>query len=328
MPPFPGDVGRAGAAVALALHLRRLAGGRPALSILLFHRVLEAPDPLLPEEPVAEGFERQMRLVRAALRPLPLGEAVHLLRADRLPADAVAITFDDGYENNHRLARPILERLGVPATFFVAAGFLEGQNMWNDEVIEAVRRAPEGELDLEPLGLGRWSMTGVAERRRLIDTLLAAWKYLPPEERSERVAALSALVGGRSPSLMMRPEAVAELAASGFEVGGHTLSHPILARLGEAEAAREIEAGKQRLEEIIGRRITLFAYPNGKPGTDYTARDVALVGRAGFEAAVSTAKGVARRGSDLYQLPRFTPWDRSAGRFAVRLLANHVGGRP
>ena len=72
----------------------------------------------------------------------------------RAPARALAITFDDGYADNATVAAPILLRLGLPATFFVATGFLDGGRMWNDTVIEAVapRRGPV--LDLAPLGLG------------------------------------------------------------------------------------------------------------------------------------------------------------------------------
>jgi hypothetical protein len=73
---------------------------------------------------------------------------------------------------------------------------------------------------------------------------------------------------------------------------------------------------------MIGAPVTLFAYPNGRPDDDYTARTAALVRSAGFEAAVTTAWGAARRDSDPYQLPRFTPWDRTGLRFMVRMALN------
>ena len=62
-----------------------------------------------------------------------------------------------------------------------------------------------------------------------------------------------------------------------------------------------------------------FAYPNGKPGRDYTPRDVALARDAGFELAVSTAWGAANRARDPFQIPRVAPWDRDALRFGLRL---------
>jgi hypothetical protein len=86
-------------------------------------------------------------------------------------------------------------------------------------------------------------------------------------------------------------------------------------------------ASKRRLEALVDRPVTLFAYPNGRPGRDYTARDVALAREAEFTAAVSTAPGFATAASDPFELPRFTPWDRSLPRFAVR-MARHLARAP
>jgi hypothetical protein len=67
-----------------------------------------------------------------------------------------------------------------------------------------------------------------------------------------------------------------------------------------------------------------MAYPNGRPDRDYGAEHVAIVKRLGFLAAVTTAPGAAARGDDLFQLPRFTPWDRSLAAWSVSLLRNRL----
>jgi peptidoglycan/xylan/chitin deacetylase (PgdA/CDA1 family) len=113
-----------------------------------------------------------------------------------------------------------------------------------------------------------------------------------------------------------------------MEIGAHTINHPILATLDEKEARAEIVGGKRRLEDITGAPVSLFAFPNGKPGRDYGPRDVDLVKKAGFAAAVSTISGVANRSSDLFQLPRFGPWDRNPRRLGVRLLLNCARSAP
>ena len=77
-----------------------------------------------------------------------------------------------------------------------------------------------------------------------------------------------------------------------------------------------------QLEAITGSRVTLFAYPNGKPDADYTATHVRLAREAGFFAAVSTGLGVATKTSGIFQIPRFTPWDRTGWRYAARLAGN------
>jgi hypothetical protein len=171
--------------------------------------------------------------------------------------------------------------------------------------------------------LGSRSISDNASRRAAIDLLIAHLKYRPMQERLALVQQLAAVIGATLPKdLMMEPAQIKRLHAEGMEIGGHTVNHPILTVLDEEQARAEIVGGKRRLEDITGAPVRLFAYPNGKPGEDYGPRDVALVKAAGFDAAVSTVAGVADRHSDFFQLPRFTPWDRSPRRFGLRLLAN------
>jgi peptidoglycan/xylan/chitin deacetylase (PgdA/CDA1 family) len=195
--------------------------------------------------------------------------------------------------------------------------------MWNDSVIETIRRAQGDTLDARCVGLDPMDISTMALRRRAIAELLSALKYLPQEERQIRVDQLAAQSGCSLPTdMMMTTAQVRQLPTAGIEVGGHTVTHPILAQLDAERAESEIRDGKLRLEAITGKPVTLFAYPNGRPGRDYRPEHVAMVKKLGFEAAVSTAWGVAHESSDPYQLPRFTPWDRAPGKFALRLFRN------
>jgi len=303
------------------------AGTRARLSIFIYHRVLREPDPIFPAEVCAAKFERQLGWISRLFNVLPLEEAIARLQAGSLPARPACITFDDGYADNAEIAVPLLCSHGITATFFVATGFLDGGRMWNDTIIESVRRARGDVLDLTRLGLGSYGIGTSEARHTAIDALIAAHKYLPQEQRSEQVEAIREAVGEALPvDMMMRSRQVRDLRDAGMTVGAHTVTHPILARLDAAGARREIAAGREILEDITGAKVTLFAYPNGKPGEDYRPEHVEMVKSIGYHAAVSTAWGTARRGSDRYQLPRFTPWDQTAARFAIRLLRN-VGGR-
>lgn len=295
---------------------------RQRLSILIYHRVLPQPDPLFPGEIDAERFAQHLHFLKQCFNIIPLSEAVHGLRHGGLPARAACITFDDGYADNAEIALPILQRHGVSATFFVATGFLNGGRMWNDTVIELIRGAPE-QVDLASLGLGRFTLDNIDSRRHAIGALLDALKYLPLAARQAQVDAMGSLIAAAPRNdLMMNDEQVRQLHRAGMEIGGHTVNHPIVARLDGAAARAEIADGKAALEQIIGDKVRLFAYPNGKPGQDYLAEHVAIVKQLGFEAAVSTAWGAAARGSDLFQLPRFTPWDRGQLRFTLRMMQN------
>jgi len=304
---------------------RRVApsGARSRLTILIFHRVLASPDPLLPDEVDAVAFEARMRWVKDWFNVLPLGEAVQRLRDGRLPERPLAITFDDGYADNARIATPILRRLGLPATFFIATGFLDGGCMWNDTVIEAVRAAKGPVLDLASLGLGAHRVDDARNRRAAIDRLIAALKHLPPGDRADKAARIAEIAGAGAPSdLMMSAGDVRRLHLDGMTIGAHTVNHPILTRIADGEARAEIELSRRRLEDITGAPVRLFAYPNGKRAEDFGLRHVEMVRTLGFDGAVTTAWGAARHGADPLQLPRFTPWDRQRWRYGLRLLRN------
>lgn len=293
------------------------------LSILIFHRVLPKLDPLLPGEPDAALFEARMRWLSSAFRVMPLVEATRRFADGSLPINAACITFDDGYADNATIAAPILSRLRLPATFFIATGFLDGGRMWNDTVIESVRSARGPRLDLRAIDLGDWASGSDTECVATIGGLLDHLKYLPQAERQAKVEAIASAVGLPAHSgLMMTRQQVRELRRHGMSIGGHTVTHPILITLAIDEARREIADGRRELEEIVGERVKVFAYPNGRPKRDYDATHAALVREMGFDAAVSTAWGVADRSSDRFQLPRFTPWDADVNRFGLRLAQN------
>jgi peptidoglycan/xylan/chitin deacetylase (PgdA/CDA1 family) len=226
-----------------------------------------------------------------------------------LPARALCVTFDDGYADNLTVAAPILARHRMPATVFVVSGCLDGGCMWNDAVIQALRHCSEPVLDLSWSDLGTLTLGSLANRREAIRRTLSHLKYLPPGERDRRTRRLleQAEVPGLA-SLMLTTVQLKSLRAHGISVGAHTVTHPILSALEPAQARREIAQSKADLEAITGEAVELFAYPNGRPSVDYDARHVEMVRRAGFKAAVSTAWGVGRRATDVYQLPRFSSW--------------------
>jgi peptidoglycan/xylan/chitin deacetylase (PgdA/CDA1 family) len=298
-------------------------GGRSRLTVLIFHRVLPAFDPLLATEPDAAEFERRMRWIRDWFNVVPLTEAVRGLSSGCLPERPLSITFDDGYADNVNVALPILSRLGLHATFFVATGFLDGGRMWNDTVIEAIRAHQGDRLDFRELNLRCYQTASIDDRRSTIDALLLELRYKAMDTRIELVHRIARIIGHELPDdLMMTSHQVAELHGAGMGIGAHTVNHPILASLDTSIARSEIANSKADLERIIGQPVKLFAYPNGVPGQDYNREHVCMVRELGFEGAVSTAWGVSRHATDVYQLPRFTPWDTAPWKYGARLVQN------
>lgn len=293
------------------------------LSILFFHRVVSVRDPLSPGEPTADEFDTMMKWVQRQFTVIPLSEAVRRLTDGSLPPAAAAITFDDGYRDNLEVAAPILKHHGLPATLFVASGFIDGGIMFNDVVIEAVRATSKAMLELPELGLTQLPMGTLDQRRAALSRLLPTIKHLPSEKRQQAVDTLAKRAHVTLPrDLMMTTAQLRQFAESGFEIGAHTENHPILAVLQDTEAHVEISRGRDSLEGMLDQRISLFAYPNGRWGRDFDTRHVAMVKQCGFDAAFSTEPGVSTKCSDMWNLPRFTPWDRTANRFNLRMLAN------
>ncbi|MBK1641130.1 hypothetical protein CKO12_04430 [Chromatium okenii] len=307
-----------------ATHLLSPAGIRGRLTILIYHRVLAAPDPLQPDIPDVIAFDQQLRWLAPLFHVLPLNKALEKLKNGTLPARTACITFDDGYADNLIQALPVLQRHSMPATCFIATDYLDGGRMFNDTVIEAVRRAPATHYDLCDLSLNSVDLTSLNKRQQAIANLLSQLKYLPQPARTTRVAALAArLTSEPLPDhLMLTSAQLRTLHRSGMDIGAHTASHPILATLTAADAKADIARGKTRLEHLLDTDIPLFAYPNGKPGSDYTQRDVDTVRELGFAGAVSTAWGAATADCDSYQLPRFSPWAHQQLRFQWQLLRN------
>lgn len=298
-------------------------GGTRGLSILIYHRVLARKDPLFPAELDAIEFENQIRMLKSCFNVIPLIDAVRHAKAGTLPPRAACITFDDGYADNAEVALPILKRHGVSATFFVATGFLNGGRMWNDTVIELVRGTTAEVIDATSLGLGLHPTATIQQRQQTISSLIKQLKYQSFSDRAEQVEQLCNLGMNDLPkNLMMTFDQVRELCRAGMDIGGHTVRHPILAKLPTVQAREEIVQGKEMLEEIISEPVRLFAYPNGKPDSDYRAEHVAMVRELGFEGAVSTSWGAQKTNDDVFQLPRFSPWDRTPARFAIRLARN------
>ncbi|POZ52235.1 polysaccharide deacetylase family protein [Methylovulum psychrotolerans] len=301
-------------------------GGQNKLFILIYHQVLDAPDVMRPGEADIASFSWQMQLLARHFNVLPLAEAVARLQDRSLPPRAVTITFDDGYADNLRNAVPILKQQNLSATFFIASGYLEGGRMWNDTVIEAIRNLPQPEVDLSAFGLGVMPLVSPAQRAATARTLLKCLKHLPPEQRLAHSQALAAQATALPDDLMLTRAQLRELHAQGMEIGGHTVNHPILATLDKATATAEIAENKAYLEQLLAAPIRFFAYPNGRLGDDYLLAHRDIAKACPYQAAFSTHPGVATAASDVWQLPRFTPWDATPLRFMLRMVWLYLKG--
>lgn len=292
----------------------------PSFQILTYHRVNDDGDPFSPSLPT-EVFQRQMEHVARNYRALPVEELVERSQSGTLPRNAIAVTFDDGYRDTLTHAAPILARHGIPATVFLATGFIgAGEFPWFDRLALALRQTRANDVTLPD---GRVMPLGdKAERLSALDALLFSLKHVPDEKRRETVESLldRLAVRDKQPlkNLMLSWDDVHALTGLGFSIGAHTVNHPILSRVSPDRAEKEIMGSKVMIEAALRRPVKAFAYPNG--GTDdYTNTVKRLVRQAGFTCAVTTRHGTNAPDTDPFELRRESPSDETLASFALRL---------
>jgi peptidoglycan/xylan/chitin deacetylase (PgdA/CDA1 family) len=255
---------------------------------------------------------------------LSLAEALDKLENNQLPPRAVCITFDDGYADNYLNALPILKENKLQATFFIASGYLNGGIMWNDKVIEAIRCCTSDTLDLTSLGLGCFDIDSKIKKAKVAQQIINKIKHLDSEKRQEIADNIAGKVDNLPTDLMLTNEQLIQLHQAEMEIGGHTVTHPILSKLDHQNVEFELQANKTYLEQLLMTTIRFFAYPNGKLGVDFNPEHAKQVRDLGYQAAVSTDWGVANNRSDVFRLPRFTPWDTQPVKFMLRMIHRYI----
>jgi peptidoglycan/xylan/chitin deacetylase (PgdA/CDA1 family) len=236
----------------------------------------------------------------------------------------VVLTLDDGYADNLDHAKPLLERYQIPATLFVATGYV-GRQFWWDE-LEQMLMSPATLPQQLALTLNgstyEWDLGDVARhtptngalgsRQRLLWSVYQRLLPLSPGELEKVMDQLRTWAGSESDNApharALTPDELVELARGRLvEIGAHTVTHPVLTELPTAAQRVEIQGSKAYLEELLGQPVTSFSYPNGA-SSDET---LSIVHDAGFSSACASSHGVVWRGTSPFQLPRFwiQDWD-------------------
>lgn len=292
-----------------------------SLQILTYHRVNDDGDICFPGTPT-RLFAQQMEYLADSHRVLDLAEAAERLAANDIPDNAIVITFDDGYRDNFSNALPILDKLALPATIFLATGVIGSDRLlWHDRVFNAFRETQ----------LPQW--TGFAESRcyslakpeERVAALESSLKVIFTLGESERDRCIDRLVdqlqvaGRREQSgLMLSWDEVAQMSRKRIAFGSHTVTHPILTRVPADRIAEEMATSKKLIEQRLGNTVKAFAYPKGGVG-DFDATTRSLLIDAGYRCAVTTLFGGNKPGQDPFELKRGTPWEQDIDSFAVKL---------
>ena len=219
------------------------------------------------------------------------------------------ITFDDGYRNNLTLAAEALKQLGLPCVFFLSTGYIgTGRILWVDEIIERIRHCSLKELPL-PLGGTAPLPDDPDARRAAASDVKERCKYLETGAVEEYLDRLRSITP--EPPLneelhgFMDWDDVRRLHKLGFEIGSHTVSHPILTRVAAGRLDSELAESKRHIEEQTGAACNTIAYPNGGP-RDVSEAVFGAARRAGYQAGFTISGGLSSPGEDLFAVSRIS----------------------
>lgn len=233
---------------------------------LVYHRVGELTGDARHELMPALGlrlFEAQLGHLRENYRVVPPSALLDAAR-ERQPGDRfpVAITFDDDLPSHLEIAAPALARVGLPAAFFLCGACVDGSHgfWWEDlqALVDRWQALPSRlrslpEVDLAP---------ALQKAPRAIHRIAEFIERLPPERRDSVARELRSLAANSHRGLS--PGDVGALAGARFEIGFHTRRHYLLSTLSDGALRAAMDEGREQLETLVGRRLTMIAYPHGK----------------------------------------------------------------
>ncbi|MCK4828903.1 polysaccharide deacetylase family protein, partial [bacterium] len=278
--------------------------------ILLYHRTtnLESDPQLLAVTP--ERFEEHMEILQRHYNPVPLEELCKQAERGRVAPRSVAVTFDDGYEDNYLYAKPVLEKYEIPATVFVSTGYIgEEKELWWDEIERLLLVEQEPAISLDGKGdgvehFGREGWGGYTEKNNgaiswnvlstetptikheLYTYLCKRFQSMTSEQIDAALCDLREWAGkgalARKSHMPMTIDQVLNLANTGLiEIGAHTRSHVNLAAQSLDAQKREMVGSKKDLEEWLGREVPSFSYPLGNRH-HYNKDSMRLAKESGF----------------------------------------------
>lgn len=313
---------------AAALYVR-LRGVRGAV-IVMYHSVpsSDLESWIDPRNSVSVGqFAAQMRFLARRRNVISLTELVAGMRSGRVfEPGTVVLTFDDGYLDNLEIAAPILSRLRLPATLFLATGYVTRREpQWIDELHCAFRHRTRENLMLPRGGNRDWDLREPASARLAYDRASELLLSATLAERRELLDDVTRQLrsGASPPRLTLGWDDVRRLVRDHplFEIGVHTCDHVDLTAVNADEVERQVHGSVAAAEDQLDAAVRHFSYPYGRCSA--LVRDV--VARAGLSSAVATEPAQPIVASDdVFALTRFEV-TREVGRLPLLTSGAHPG---
>ena len=302
---------------------------KDSIAVLMYHAVIKKALPISDWCFLEERrFADQIAYLVKHCRIVPLREIPSLINSKDV-RPVVAVTFDDGFQNNYDVAFPILKKWRIPATIFLATDFVGSDDtVWFCRIHEALCKTLLSGFEWEGL---KFDLSSPSSRAHASSALQAWLKGHSHPQLLEKMRSLIRALGHDpqkpvaigSPYRMLGPAEIREMGGSGLiDFGAHTCSHAILSGLSNPEREREIAGSIDAIQRLTGAPCTLFAYPNGRP-QDYGPCDINTLNERKVEVAVTTIEGPNVQAVPALEMRRYgIGADTSIALF--QLLTHHV----
>ncbi len=263
--------------VTISLHLERLFSflSRHNRLILCYHGVVDTPQHNVSLGPIAtRQFEQHLAYFKDNFDVVSQDVIFDMYRSDFIPKrKTVALTFDDGYENNYTVAYPLLRKFNFPATMYIISQCLQEDNSitWYD-FIDLMRH----DIDIKKIDtnvIGRPTPNDINDLRRLIKTLNISQRKMLFAEISKQIKIENYATQLNRPHWkLMNAQQLNELSLSGLiEIGAHTRNHPNLGEIKLEDAVMEVKNCKKDIENALQKEIYSIAFPDGSYNDDVKA---------------------------------------------------------
>jgi peptidoglycan/xylan/chitin deacetylase (PgdA/CDA1 family) len=287
----------------------------------MYHRISICDDQWSIDIVNPSSFESQLQYLRNNYAIVPLSNLLQYLQVRHRSSikRIAALTFDDGYKDIVTYALPLLNKYHVPATIFLATGYIGSDTpFWWDNVGYAIEYTQRRVLKLGQFG--DYQFDTLTQRRATASTIIERLKKLPNESRIRVINELLSEAGVSMPEKLVKElilswEGVHQLSAAGIDIEAHSVTHPILTNMSLERARREVIESRSDIEKQLNHPVTLFAYPNG----DCSPEIVKILKEEGFVGAVTTNPVWITSRSSPYLLGRIMLFDEDFAILKLRL---------
>jgi peptidoglycan/xylan/chitin deacetylase (PgdA/CDA1 family) len=231
-------------------------------------------------------------------------------KAAPLPKNAFAFTFDDGFENNARVAEIAFLEFEVPATFYGTSALIDiGGRSWTDMIEAALEETSKLQITgFNPFLVGTYE--DLSEKRALMERVRTYVKGTsdvdPYQFASEfiRQCGLTDIPFDKVLDEKLSWKQVRELSDHPlFTVGGHGHTHRIISHLSSSDLESEVSSSIDKLETVTGKPVYHYSYPEGLFNC-FSEEVINCLRRHGIRCCPTAEHGLNTMGSDLFRLRR------------------------